>query len=452
MKKYFKFVFGIITAIIFYVYFDYDLGSSIGSGIFFFWVSSLVINSVDYLVIKELFLCLFSLQFLLGPALSYNGFDEYTLLSYRMKISSDEYFLFTIPLFIAFPLGFSVYFKNINFNPNQEKIDLWLKSNKNIPYLLIIIGFVSPFFTPFIPGSLSFVSYLFESFKFVGLFILILSKQKLNHFLLLFIYGAILISSFKGGMFHDLLIWLIVLGLILALKFKPSIGIRLLAIVIFAIFASFIQSIKMGLREQTWEGGGKVSYELVESINNENISSNNGFFSKESLGPQVYRINQGWILASTMNNVPLNESHTYGSLTIKYLYTAFIPRILAPDKMKSGDQRIFNKYSGHLITDATAMGLGLFTDAYVEFGNIGSIFYIFLFGVLYGYILQKFTLVSIKYPIFILFSILAFIYPMRPDCDTSTSLNHLLKTVFLLVLLLYFFRDTLILSENKQPN
>jgi hypothetical protein len=418
-------------------------------GIFFYWISSLLIHSNDYLPIMEMFFSLFSLQFLFGPALSYNGFDEYTIASYRMKINSETYFQYTIPMFIAFPLGFGVFFKRKEFKINIDSIDKWFVLNAKLPYVFIVIGFFAPFISSFIPSALVFVSYLLESFKFIGLFILICSHQKLKPLLLVIIYGAILISSFQGGMFHDLLIWIIVLGLIISYRYKPSFSFRISAMILFALFASFIQSIKGGLREKTWVSGGeKTSYELIESINKQNVSENNGMFTKESIGPQINRINQGWILASTMDNVPSNESHTYGALTSKYVYSAFMPRFLAPDKLRAGDQNIFNKYSGHSIYDDTAMGLGILTDAYVEFGENLALIYVFLFGLMYGYILNKFLVISKNYPILILFSILAFIYPMRPDCETQTALGHLFKTIMLLFLIFSLFKKTFKLDSH----
>jgi hypothetical protein len=448
LKKASAYIIGIIVSIVFYFFYSYEFGAAIGMGIFFFWVSTLIVFSNDYLALKELFFCLFSLQFLFGPALAYNGFDEYTITSYRMKISSEDYFSYTIPLFIAFLLGFSIFLKGNTYKPNQDKIEEWLKQNQKIPYYFIGIGFIAPLFSSYIPGSLSFVAYLFEAFKFIGLFILIAGRQKIKPILLFGIYGIIFISSFQGGMFHDLLIWIIVLGLILSNRYKPRLIIRLSAIIIFTIFASFIQSIKAGLRERTWDGSEAVSFELVEALNSENVSENKGFLNKDALGPQVNRINQGWILASTINNVPANEPHSNGALTTEYLFSAFMPRFLAPNKLRAGDQAIFNKYSGHSISDATAMGLGLFSDAYVEFGRIGAIFYIFLFGVMYGYILNKFLVYSENYPILILFSVLAFIYPIRPDCETQTALGHLFKTIILLSVLRYFFNEYLVLKKN----
>ncbi len=449
MKKYSNYFLGLSTIILVNFNFDYDLLSSTGIGVFVFWVVSLINASNKYFPIIELFFCLFSLQFLFSPALSYNGFDEYTNVNYRMKINSDSYFSYVIPLFIIFPVGFNVFLKPNSFKPDIANVNMWLKFNPNIPYVFIIIGFVTSLFSNYIPSNLSFVGYFLESFKFIGVFILILGYQKIKPLVLIGVYGGILLTSFVGGMFHDLLIWIIILGLVISFRYKPKLYTKFIAIVVFAIFASFIQSIKGGLRQATWGGNEKVSIELLENINKANISENSGFFTMLNIAPQINRVNQGWILASTMNNVPANEPHTYGKNTYDYLHASLMPRILSPNKLKSGDQNLFNRYSGHVIIDSTAMGLGLFTDAYIEFGKYGAILYIFVWGLMYGFILKQFVVRSEKYPILILFALLAFLYPMRPDCETQTGLGHLFKTIMLLMMIIVCFKKSFALPQKN---
>ena len=449
MKKNINFYIALVTTILFNVLFDYDFLSATATGIFAYWISTLIIISNDSLPLKELFLSLYSLQYLFGAALTFNGFDIYNLVIYQMKIESNQYFIYTIPIFLAFSWGFNIFNKINHLKINRSNINDWLTVNKNLPYFFITIGFVAPIINNYIPSSLTFVAYLLESFKFIGIFILLMSYKKIKPIILFTIYSLIIISSFQEGMFHDLLTWIIVLGLILAYRYKPNWQIKLIAIAIFFSFAVFIQSIKGGLRDKTWIGEEKASFELVKNVNVENTLEKGAFFSKDNLGPQINRINQGWILASTMNNIPLNVAHTYGILTLEYLYSAFIPRIIAPDKLNAGSQDIFNKYSGHNLDKGTSMGLGLFADAYIEFGKFGAIIYVFLFGLMYGYILNQFYVRSKQFPILILFAVLAFIYPMRPDCETQTVLGHLFKTIMLLAIIFFFFRKTF---ELKQPN
>jgi len=432
---------------ILFLLFGFDIYAALAVSIFMYWVSSLFIRTNDSLPIKELFLSMYALQFLFGPALAYNGMDYYTDYIYKMKVSSQDYFSYTLPVFIAFTLGFNVFAKKYSLKLNRSKINLWCEQNPRLPYYFIGIGFVSSFLSSFFPASLTFVFYLLGGFKFIGLFALLLSYQPLKMNLLILIYGLILVSSFQGGMFHDLLTWIIVLCLILAYRIKPTWQLKMAGIVGFVLFAIFIQSIKQGLRAQTWFGNKEASIDLVQEVTADVNNTNGGILSMENLGPNFVRINQGWVLASTMDNVPRVKAHTNGLLLQQYLYSAFVPRIVDDTKLDASGNEIFNTYSGHHINSGTSIALGLFTDAYVDSPSF-AVFYVFLFGLFYGYVLMQFSRKSNLYPILLLFVVLVFVYPIRPDCKTQTALGHVVKSIMLITLVFTLFRKKFTVSTK----
>jgi hypothetical protein len=450
MSKRINYFFAIANVFLFNYFLSYDLLSATAIGIFSYWLISLFIRVNNSLPIKELFLTMYALQFLFGPSLAYNGLDEYTNETFRMKVSSYDYFSFIIPVYLTFALGFNVYCKKYSIKISRQKINQWVVQNPKTPYIFIGIGFLASLISSILPASLAFVFYLLGSFKYIGLFVLLLSFQTLKIKLMLVIYGLILISSFQGGMFHDLLTWIIVLCLILAYRYKPTWQLKLAGVAGFVLFAIFIQSIKQGLRAQTWIGNKQTSVELVEDITADVNKDKGGFLSIDNLGPNFVRINQGWVLASAMDHVPYKIGHTNGELIGKYIYSAFVPRFLDETKLNAGSQEIFNAYSGHIISKGTSIGLGLFTDAYVEFGDYGIFacsFYVFLFGLLYGYILDQFKQKSSRYPVLILFVMLVFIYPIRPDCETQTALGHLLKSIMLITVVFIGLKKHFILKK-----
>ena len=435
MKKYLNYFIAIATIFLFNFFFGYDSLSASAVGIFAYWLSALLFRSNHSLPIKELFLSLYSLQYLFGSALMYNGFDYYYSDYNKMKITSEDYFTFVIPVFLCFCLGFNIFVKKNSIKINRDQIDQWLNVHPQAPYYFIVIGFILPLVSGFIPNSFDFILYFLSAFKFIGLFILLMSYRTIKPLLMVGIYGAILISSFQGGMFHDLLTWLIFLAIVLTYRYKPNWTLKTIGIVLFALFAIFIQSIKSGLREQTWLGNKQTSIALVEEVSNNVSVSNGGLLSMNNLGPNVIRINQGFFLASTMNNVPRNIPHTHGALIMEYLYAAIVPRIFDANKLKSGGHEFTNLYAGLDTVGETSMPLGLFSDAYIDFGKFGAIVCVFFIGLMYGYILNQFFTNSNTFPILILFAVLAFIYPMRPDTETQTAFGHLFKTIMLLWLM-----------------
>ncbi len=428
----------------------FDTYSSLGLSIFTYWISRLLVFSVNYLPIKELFFSLYSLQYLFSPAFMYNGLEYYT--EYKMKIPVDVYYSYAIPLLIFFSLGFAVFFDPTKLKIERSKIDIWLNANPRIPYYLIGVGFISPLFYFVLPASFNFIVYISEALKFIGLFILISSSTKPKIGLLIIIFAGLFISAFVGGMFHDLLTWLIMLGLILNYRYRPSISLKILGVFVFVIFSMFIQLIKDSLRVRIWEQQENVTLDLLKSVSGDAEESKGSFFSLEALGPTLNRINQGWVLASTLENVPANIEHSNGRLIREYLIAATMPRFLLPDKMNGGDTKYFNMYSGHFAGSGTVMVLGIPTEAYVEFEGYGAFIYIFFFGVLYGWILSVFTKKSEDFPILAIFTILVFIYPMRPDCDTQTGLGHLFKTSILLYFVFNFYKSKLKISYLRRAH
>lgn len=448
--KFIPYSLAILIFAVFNFMIGYDIYSSAGLSIFTYWISRLLVFSVNYLPIKELFFSLYTLQYLFSPAFMYNGLEDYT--KYKMKVPVDQYFSYAIPLLIFFSLGFTVFFDSSKLKIDRSKIDIWLNANPSIPYYLIVTGFIAPLFYFVLPASFNFIVYVSESLKFIGLFILISSSTKPKIGLLIVIFAGLFISSFAGGMFQDLLTWLIMLGLILNYRYRPTISFKILGVFVFVIFTMFIQLIKDSLRERIWEQGENVSFEVLKSASGDAEESKGSFFSLETLGPTVNRINQGWVLASTLDNVPQNIEHSNGLLIKEYLIAATMPRFLFPDKMNGGDTKYFNMYSGHFAGSETVMVLGIPTEAYVEFEGYGAFIYIFLFGVLYGWFLSIFAKKSLEFPILAIFTILVFIYPMRPDCDTQTGLGHLFKTSILLYLVFNFYKSKLNISYLRRAH
>ena len=452
MKKNINYFIAIFTIFLFYWVFNYDLFSAIAVGIFIYWLSALLSRANDSLPIKELFLGLYALQFLFGSAVTYNGLDEYNPIEYQSRVPSDIYFKYVIPVFLSFCLGFNVFSKKYSLAIDRETINLWLIQHPQAPYYFIGIGFLASFSSGIFPSSLNFVIYLLSGFKYIGLFILMMSYKAIKPVLMGLIYGSILISSFQGGMFHDLLTWIIILALFLVYRYKPNWKYKIIGILLFGVFAIFIQSIKSGLREQTWIGNKEASLSLVEDVTKDVTSSNDGLLSMKNLGPNIIRINQGWVLASSLDYVPRVMEHTNGKLLYNYSYAALVPRVFDADKLNVGGHDLVNKYAGREISGETSVALGLFTDAYVDFGAIGAVFCVFLFGLLYGYILNQFYIKSFNYPILILFSTLAFIYPIRPDTDTGSALGNLFKTIILIWIIFRLYPSYFKLTNRNKLN
>ncbi len=385
------------------------------------------------------FMCV---QMLLGPVLAYNGLDAYQVYEYQMRIPETEYLSYAIPAVALFILGLHVTAGKLKGEIlNQAEIAEFINNSGNLPYIFVAVGFLSSFISGYFGSELRFVFYLISGFKFIGTFMLLLGKKQVKTWVLVLVFGSIISSSLQSAMFHDLLTWLIMLGAVLAIKFKPGITLKAIAASAFILIALVIQLAKKDYREGivTGQGGGLTSFQHAI----EEDKDHGSFFDKTKLAKSNVRINQGYIITNIMSTVPAKVPFQNGSELMKILEAAFLPRIIAPNKLKAGDPNIFMKYSGLALLPGTSMGLSSLGDAYINFGVEGGCIFMFFLGLLFSTVLNYFDKYSKYYPFLLLFTPLVFYYPIRPDCELQTSLGHLVKSCFLIYMLILFWKKDL---------
>lgn len=383
------------------------------------------------------FMCL---QMLLGPAFAFNGLDAFQRSEYRMKVSETEYFEYAIPAVCLFIAGLH-FFDNKRYRGeiiNEERVKNFVDQSGNLPFILIGIGFLSSIIASFFSTELGFVFYLLSSFKFVGAFMLLYAGKQLKSGSLLLVLGSIIATSLARAMFHDLLTWIIMIGFVVALKYKPNIRIKALVAVAFIILAVIIQTLKGDYRKSAW-GGGESGLDTFEDTFNKK-QEEGAIFKYDNIASSNLRINQGFIVTNIMSNVPDRVPYSNGEELYQIIEAAFLPRVLAPNKLNAGDRTLFMKYSGMRIKKGVSMGLSSLGDAYINFGPFGGSIMMFFLGALFSTFLSGFHKHSKNYPALLLFLPMVFYYPIRPDCELQTSLGHLVKATFLIYIVMTFFK------------
>jgi hypothetical protein len=383
------------------------------------------------------FMCI---QFFLGPAFAYSGLDQYQYFMYQMRIPEAEYFMYAIPAVLAFIFGLHI---NAGMYRGEvidkERIRIFVDRNAFLPYTFIIIGFLASIVATFFGSELAFVFYLLGSFKFIGLFMLVLGTKQLKLVPLILVMGSIVASSLGSGMFHDLITWIVFTAAIFAIKYKFDFKIKIIGLGIFVFVALTIQLLKSSYRSATGSGKASAGAETFAKLY-EKESEENGLFDFKSLAEANVRINQGFIITNIMTTVPDRVPYQNGSEMYKIFEAAIMPRILAPNKLKAGDRTIFSTYSRIPITQGTSMGLSSLGDAYINWGTIGGTIFMLLLGILYSEVLNSFHKYSKDYPVLILFTALVFYYPIRPDCELQTILGHLFKSCFLIFVMIQVWK------------
>ena len=88
------------------------------------------------------------------------------------------------------------------------------------------------------------------------------------------------------------------------------------------------------------------------------------------------------------------------------------------------------------------MGLSSLGDAYLNFNVFGGVICMFILGLFYSAVLNYFYKKSKSFPAVILFTPLIFYYPIRPDCEMQTILGHLVKSAFLILVIINVWKST----------
>lgn len=392
--------------------------------------------SIGYVIpIRYLFGAFMSLQMLLGPTLAYNGLDAYQAVEYQMKVPADTYFTYAIPAVLAFIIGLHINAGKLK----GEQLDMvairrFVDGSGNLSYIFIGVGFFSSLAASFFSSEIGFVFTLVGNFKYIGALLLLLGSKKLNIVPLILVFGSVIFSSLGEAMFHDLLTWIIMMGAVIALKFKPGILVKATVALVFILLAVVIQQLKGDYRK-SGAGGAETFINLYTQKSEEG-----SMFSFNSLAASNVRINQGYIITNIMNHIPAKEPFANGTELYKIVEAALLPRIVAPDKLNAGDRMFFMKYSGMPIAQGTSMGLSSMGDGYINFGVTGGVLFMFFLGLLFSVTLNGFYKNSKTYPVLLLFTTMVFFYPIRPDCELQTSLGHLFKSIFLLFVIFQIWK------------
>jgi hypothetical protein len=415
---------------------------------------TLLFNSIGYIIpVRYLLGCFMCLQFFIGPTFAYNGLDTYQYQAYIMRVSETEYFSYVIPAVVLFILGLHINAGKLNGEVvNQQRVRQFVEKNPKIPYLFIIIGFLSSIISVLFSSEISFVFYLLGSFKFIGLFLVIIGNIRIKLLPFILVIGSIVSSSLGDGMFHDLLTWVIFIAAVFGIKYKFGFKIKVIGLTVFLLLAITIQLLKGAYRNTIRNDKESSGLETFVNLAEKQNEKDGGFFSFKSLASSNVRINQGFIITNIMNTVPSKVPFDDGKEMIQILEAAILPRILAPNKLNAGDKKIFTKFSGIQLRSGTSMGLSSVGDAYINFGIIGGCIFMFLLGLMYSSILNIFYKKSKIYPILILFPALVFYYPIRPDCELQTILGHLFKSCFLIFIIINVWKYNFYLPKMfKKP-
>lgn len=403
------------------------------------------------LPILELMILIAGLQWIIGPAIEYQATSHHY--KYYMYVEEAVYMGYVVPAYIVFA---AIVLFGLKKEPKLNiSVDTFYQYAGYGKYILLV-GVFADVAGAFAPGGLKFVFFLFSNFKYVGALILFFSIKKMDRY---FFYGALLyllLSSIRKGLFHDLLLWSAFFYMFWAYKIKPSKKLNIIIIASGMFFATLIQAVKADFREIIAAGyDGNYVTLFFDSVSDRLASSQEvptGFEEEENLN---VRLNQGWIISAIMEHTPRMQPYADGGTIREAVFSSALPRFLNPDKAIAGGVENFEKFTGIPLGENTSMGMSIVGEAYANYGVGGGI----LFMAIWAFFLVKvwfFLLRRVgKMEIFLFFLPLMFLQVIKAETELVVVLNHLVKSILLVLFFFWFTRKTIYRNfgqENETEN
>jgi hypothetical protein len=438
-----KYFFFVIFFVVGLLLFD-ELHFAVALGISGYLLIKIVLESPWVFAFREWALFLYAVNYLFSPALTYQ-FDQ-SLLTYPMKIDANDYFALAIPGFLCFCGGMYL-FKTRIFIPKLEKLKRDAQNNEALLVNFVAIGTILRLFGSVFPGELAFFVYLISSIRFVGAFALFTYDSRKYW---KWVAALLLLELYTGAifaMFHDAVMWVLFFALYFVYSHKPSVSRRLIGLFGCIVFVLFIQGLKGAYRTRVVETGTSDLGLVLETSSH--VSDD--IASEDNVLGSLNRGNQAWIFASAKER--MDRIGDYQGLHILGIYVeaALMPRFLAPDKLMSGDKKIFNTFSGHQINQNTSMGLGVFADGYIAFGYWGVMFFTFGLGLLFNVTFRIIELWARFSEFYILMVLPLLNYAIRPDCELQTTINHLVKGLIVFGIVVTLTKFNFVMSTRSSP-
>ena len=317
--------------------------------------------------------------------------------------------------------------------------------------VLIVIGFAASLLNLLHIAAIDQLTHVLSNFTTCGFFAIALYKKSFtNKYLILGLMLQLFIVV-RSSMFGVFMVYLVFFALMLLLLFRDK-GFRLnwvaMLVLLFVgvVFLAFSQNTKTSYREEVWAGSQDASVNNFISAATE-ASVAKTITDKEYYLPIVYRLNQAWLVSSTMIKVPYAEPFAGGGTIVRSCIDAIVPRFLNPDKEKAGGKEKIKKYTYLKLTESTSMNIGLLGEGYVNFGKWGAPIVIFLYGLLIGFLEKKILVYSFKKPIILLLFPVFFELVLTSETDFLIIINGMVKNTIIVLVVLYLLDGAK--SKNK---
>lgn len=402
-----------------------------GYGLFCYALGRMLVAPDRPLPIRWLILLIASLQWVVASHLAYIG--VYTHSRYYMYVPEEVY----MPIAVSGVLGLAIgtltisnRFERRNQIRAIATIPLITRAAPVLPLLLIAVSLASSATRPFLPESLALVAYLGTQLKYSAAIMLVLSERGDRHWWVLGILGVAAIEAAATSLFHDVILWSLLVGSFYAFAMRVRVQTRVLAILIAMILGIAVQSVKPIYRAEYWgeeNGGSGSTYLSLTAERLQTMLAGELTFS-DAASETVLRLNQGWIISRVVQTVPHQQAYAGGETIIGALEAALLPRFLAPDKAIAGGRENFERFTALELGRGTSMGISTLGEAYANFGPIWGSAFMVLFGAGLATALTFVARLANRMPLLICFLPNIFLHSIKAETDFLSVINFLVKS------------------------
>ncbi len=370
------------------------------------------------------------LQWVLAPWVAYH--QTPLVPAFAMTVSPATYFSYAVPCVLALAIGLYLPLWRAGMRVPARAAMAVPAGFRLSCDVMIALGIVARLAgMQDIPWSLSYALMLVSDLAWVGAFGLLLVRARGWgwRLALVFVVRAALASS--DAMFHDLLLWAAAAGLLIAFvrQLRPATigalaaaGLLLLGVVN-EVKVSF-RSLLAGSPELTLMGrsaalAGVLGDELAHPL---------AAFAGRDWVRTVTRANQGWIIAHVESWVPMREPYADGETVGAALRSALAPRVLDPEKYVAGGT-YFERFTGLALPRSTSMNLSVAGEMYANFGPVGGVCGVLVFGMLVGSLVRGFAALARRSPLWWAWAPYVLLYVMQAENGVGEEVNQIVKAL-----------------------
>ena len=414
--------------------------------LFIYFFFDFLLNLGQRIIIMELAIILAALTCMLMPVIFYHVYTKDNFLAHLwdkyMPISSDDYFSYVDPAIVAMAIGLRIPMGKLDVNKSPltyiNNVKKLLENKPSLGLSLIATGVISGALDFLSPESLKQVFYFLAHLTYVGVFYVIYSPSKYKRIIVPSVIVLMVGQTLVTGMFGDFIYILACSLILILLGTKFQFYKKFLVALVGVFFILVIQSVKTDYRERVWGGSGADPAYYFQLVS-EKIASPSSLFDPTKSFFMAVRLNQGWLIAKTMYNVPEKHEFAHGETIWQSVAAAIVPRFLWPDKPESGGKANLKRFWGFNLV-GFSMNIGPFGEGYANFDVGGGIAFMFFYGLFFNLVLSLVIKLAEKRPTIILWVPFLFFYAISVETDLLTTMGSLLKGLFFTWIIFRAFR------------